>query len=69
MEQAQLAKREWLLHCDKARQPEYVSQNEMDMILDALTSWNRKKKDIVINQHYNSQGVQSDLNSLYFYEL
>ena len=44
MEQAQLAKREWLLHCDKARQPEYVSQNEMDMILDALTSWNRKKK-------------------------
>ena len=44
MEQAQLAKKEWLLHCDKARQPEYVSQNEMDMILDALSSWNRKKK-------------------------
>lgn len=44
MEQARDANRQWLLHCDKARQPEYLSQNDMDMILDALSSWNRKKK-------------------------
>lgn len=33
----------WLFHCDAARVPEYISQNEMDMVLDAKTSWNRKK--------------------------
>lgn len=44
MEQASRANQQWLLHCDKARQPEFLSQNEMDMILDALSSWNRKKK-------------------------
>lgn len=33
----------WLFHCDAARVPEYISQNEMDMVLDANASWNRKK--------------------------
>lgn len=43
-QQAVIAQKNWIQHCDNARQPEYISQNEMDMILDALTSWNRKKK-------------------------
>lgn len=34
---------QWLFHCDAARVPEYISQNDMDKILDAQTSWNRKK--------------------------
>ena len=44
MAQAANANKQWVIHCDKARQPEYLSQNDMDMILDALSSWNRKKK-------------------------
>lgn len=44
MEIASQARQQWLLHCDKARQPDYVSQNEMDMILDSVSSWNRKKR-------------------------
>lgn len=44
MQQSQEAWSKWLLSCDNARKPEYISQNEMDMILDALTSWNRKKR-------------------------
>ena len=40
---AQELKRQWLFHCDAARVPEYVSQNEMDMVLDSKTTWNRKK--------------------------
>lgn len=44
MTMAATAKQSWLFHCDKARQPDYISQNEMDMILDSLTSWNRKKR-------------------------
>lgn len=36
-------KQQWLFHCDAARVPEHISQNDMDMILDAQTSWNRKK--------------------------
>ena len=43
-ERANKAEQRWLIHCDKARQPDYLSQNDMDMILDALSSWNRKKK-------------------------
>lgn len=35
-------KQQWLFHCDAARVPEHVSQNEMDAILDAQSSWNRK---------------------------
>jgi hypothetical protein len=36
-------KQQWLFHCDAARVPVYISQNDMDMVLDAQTSWNRKK--------------------------
>lgn len=35
-------KQQWLFHCDAARVPEHVSQNEMDQILNANTSWDRK---------------------------
>ncbi len=35
-------KRDWLVQCDQARTPEYLNQNEMDQILEAKTSWNRK---------------------------
>lgn len=35
-------KGEWLIKCDQARIPEYLNQNEMDQILDAKSSWNRK---------------------------
>lgn len=36
-------KQQWLFHCDAARVPEHISQNDMDSILDAHVSWNRKK--------------------------
>lgn len=35
-------KQQWLFHCDAARVPEHVSQDEMDKILDAQSSWGRK---------------------------
>ncbi len=35
-------KQQWLFHCDAARVSEYVSQNEMDAILDSISSGNRK---------------------------
>lgn len=39
---AQVLKQQWLFHCDAARVSEYVNQNEMDAILNAQSSWNRK---------------------------
>lgn len=39
---AQDIKRTWLKHCDAARCPESISQNEMDSILNVQTSWDRK---------------------------
>lgn len=39
---AQELKQQWLFHCDAARVPEHVSQNEMDQILNANTGWGRK---------------------------
>jgi hypothetical protein len=39
---AQELKQQWLFHCDAARVPEHISQNEMDQILNANTSWGRK---------------------------
>lgn len=42
LQMAQELKQQWLFHCDAARVAENVSQNEMDAILDAQTSWNRK---------------------------
>ena len=35
-------KRNWCTLCDAARVSEELSQNEMDEILDAKSSWNRK---------------------------
>lgn len=42
LKMAQDLKQQWLFHCDAARVPEYVSQENMDKILDAQSSWNRK---------------------------
>lgn len=39
---AQMLKAEWLKACDAARVPDYINQNDIDKILDAKTSWNRK---------------------------
>jgi hypothetical protein len=39
---AQDLKQQWLFHCDAARVPEYVSQEEMNKILDVVSSWGRK---------------------------
>lgn len=43
MQMANDLRQQWLFHCDAARVPEYISQNAMDAILDARSSWNRKK--------------------------
>ena len=42
MQVAMDLKQSWLFHCDQARVAEYISQEEMNKILDAQTSWNRK---------------------------
>lgn len=39
---AQTIKKQWLIHCDAARVPEYVSQNEMNDLLEVVSSYNRK---------------------------
>lgn len=39
---SELAKNEWNRLCSQARIPEHITQNEMDRILDAKTSYNRK---------------------------
>ena len=39
---AQTIKKQWLLHCDAARVPEYVNQNEMNDLLEIMSSSNRK---------------------------
>jgi hypothetical protein len=39
---AQTIKKQWLLHCDAARVPEYVGQNEMNDLLEIASSHNRK---------------------------
>lgn len=40
---AQEIKQSWLFHCDAARVPEYVSQNDMDQILNVQSSHDRKQ--------------------------
>lgn len=42
LQMAQELKQQWLFHCNAARVPEHVSQNEMDQILNAQSSWDRK---------------------------
>lgn len=39
---AQIIKKQWQIHCDAARVPEYVTQNEVNDLLDITSSYNRK---------------------------
>ena len=39
---AQTIKEDWLRRCNAARQPEHLSQNDMDAILDVKYRWDRK---------------------------
>lgn len=39
---AQALKKDWDKACNQARVPKYINQNEMDEILNAQSSWNRK---------------------------
>ena len=39
---AQTIKKQWMIHCDAARVPECVSQNEVNDLLDVMSSHNRK---------------------------
>lgn len=39
---AQSLEQQWLKKCTQARVPEYLNQNEMNSILDAKSSWDRK---------------------------
>lgn len=39
---ANLLKSEWLRYCDAARIPDYISQNDMNEILDVKFRWDRK---------------------------
>ena len=40
--EAQSLEKEWKTQCNKARNPEYVSQNDIDQMLNATASWDRK---------------------------
>lgn len=42
IEQSQLLKQEWNKYCDQARSPEHIDQNDMNDILEAKSSWDRK---------------------------
>lgn len=48
MQEAQSLRKHWLVRLDAARVPEHISQNEMNDILDAKYSWDRK----VYNKSY-----------------
>lgn len=39
---AQTIKKQWQIHCDAARVPEYITQNEMNDLLEQMSSHNRK---------------------------
>lgn len=42
LQEAQYMQQQWLKYCDSARVPSYLSQNDMDEILQAKSSWARK---------------------------
>lgn len=46
MEIALFLKNEWERKCDDARTPEYLNQNDMDKILNARNSWDRKAYNV-----------------------
>lgn len=50
IQQAQLLETRWKQQCDNARVPERLNQNDMNEILDAKTSWDRK----LYNKSYKS---------------
>lgn len=43
IQMAQLLEQKWHRYCDAARVPQYLNQNDMNEILDAKTSWDRKR--------------------------
>lgn len=43
IELAQMLKRDWISAKGRAQSPEYLDQNDMDAILDAKSSWDRKR--------------------------
>ncbi len=43
MEFAQMMKNDWLRTCDDARTPIYMNENEMNAVLDVMSSWDRKR--------------------------
>lgn len=47
-DRATLAKTDWMKHCDNARVPESISQNDMNEVLDVMASYNRK----IFNKSY-----------------
>lgn len=48
LQNAQLLEQRWLKLCDAARVPTHFTQNELNQILDAKASWNRK----IFNKSY-----------------
>ena len=48
---AQTLEEKWLRACNAARIPDHLSQNDMDAILDAKTSWNRKSYNLSYSPH------------------
>lgn len=48
IQEAQLLEQRWLKLCDAARVPSYINQNDMNKILDAKVSFNRK----IFNKSY-----------------
>lgn len=42
IELSQMLKQDWQKACSQARVPQYINQNEMNEILNANSSWNRK---------------------------
>ena len=42
LQEAQLLEQRWYKLCDARIFPMYINQNDMNEILDAKTSWNRK---------------------------
>ena len=43
MQIAQMLEQQWLRKCNQARIADYINQNEMDEILNATVSWDRKR--------------------------
>lgn len=46
MQLAQMIRQEWNRTCENARVPEYINQNEMNEILQASSSWDRKRYNV-----------------------